>query len=158
MTSAATRVELTSSEYLQAMVVGCMRCCEDRKLGRRHAYGARRQDAELHDIVGAIGEAVVAKYLGAFWLGTGTFRGHDVATYQVRSTKYDPPFLCLHSKDDDDKAYICTHVCEGVGVIHGWMYGSEGKAERYFSDRWKNGRPAFWVPHTDLHPIEELPR
>jgi len=154
----AIRVELNSSEYLQAMHVGIMRACQDRKDGRRHAYGARPEDAETYDIRGAVGEAVVAKHLGVFWLGVGVFGGDDVGPHQVRATAWREGTLRLHPKDRDDAAYISVYVCEGAGVIHGWMYGHEGKQDRYWSDPTGKNRPAFFVPASDLHPIEELPR
>lgn len=156
--SNAIRVELSSSEYLQAMQVGIMRSCEDRKKNRGHAYGARREDAEMLDIRGAVGEAVVAKHLNVYWLGTGRFGGDDVGQYQVRSSGWNPPFLCAHPKDIDDKPYISVYVCEGVGLIYGWMLGAEAKQPRYWADKWNNKRPAFWVPHDHLRPMEELPR
>lgn len=149
-------VELNSSEYLQAMIVGCMRACQDRRDGRRHTYRARPEDAEMLDIRGAVGEACVAKYLGQYWLGVGTFGGDDVGQYQVRATGWKEGTLRLHPKDRDDRPYISVYVCEGRGVIHGWLTGAEGKQQRYWSDPTRQGRPAFFIPSSDLHPMEEL--
>jgi hypothetical protein len=30
------------------------------------------------------------------------------------------------------------------------VYGFEGKQEKYWGDKWRNNRPAFWVPASDL--------
>lgn len=154
----SVRIELNSSEYLQAMNVGCMRACQDRRDRRSHVYGARPEDAEMLDIRGAVGEACVAKYLGVFWLGVGVFGGDDVGEYQVRSTAFSRGDLRLHPKDHDDRPYISVYVCEGVGIIHGWLYGREGKQERYWRDPTGKNRPAFFVPADELRSMEELPK
>lgn len=155
-TTDVVKVALNGSEYLQAMNVGIMRSAQDRKLNRQHTYGAQREDAEALDIRGAVGEALVAKHLNVFWLGTGVFRGDDVGEFQVRASRHKPPFLRLHPKDDDTRAYISVYVCEGAGEIYGWIDGKDGKQERYWSDRWNNGRPAYWVPCADLRPMSEI--
>lgn len=151
-------VELNSSEYLQAMLVGCMRACQDRRDRRQHTYQARPEDAEMFDIRGAVGEAIVAKYLGAYWLGVGTFGGDDVARYQVRATGWRDGTLRLHPKDADDRAYISVYVCEGRGQIHGWLWGHEGKQEQFWADPTGKNRPAYFVPAKFLHDMEELPQ
>lgn len=151
-------VRLTSSEYLQAMQVGIMRACQDRRDGRGHTYKARPEEAEMFDIRGAVGEAIVAKYLNIFWLGVGTFGGDDVGAFQVRSTGWRGGALRLHPKDDDNKAYISVYVCEGRGRIYGWLWGHEGKQEQYWSDPTGKDRPAFFVPASELRDMASLPR
>ncbi len=151
------KVELTSSEYLQAMSVGAMRCCQDRSNNCAHTYGARREDAEAWSIRGAVGEAIVAKYLNVFWLGVGIMRGDDVGQYQVRATGWPTGDLRLHDRDDDEKPYISVYVCEGAGVIHGWLYGRDGKNKKFWRDPTGKNRPAYFVPSNELHSIETLP-
>jgi hypothetical protein len=150
-------VELDSSQYFQAMMVGVMRCCENRKKGRKHTHGAPPGQAEAYHIRGAVGEAILAKHLGIFWLGTGVFGGDDVGGYQVRATQYDQPRLCLHYSDIDDKPYVCIQVVEGRGWIYGWLYAKDGKEERHYGDPFNTKRPAFWVPHNELLPMDQLP-
>jgi hypothetical protein len=157
-TPASVCVTLDSSEYLQAMLVGIMRACQNRKKRRGHRRGARKEDAEMLDIRGAVGEAIVAKHLGVYWLGVGVFRGDDVGSYQVRATGWSNGALLLHDDDKDDQPYISVYVCEGAGTILGWLYGRDGKDKKYWRDPTKKDRWAYFVPTSELRSIAELPR
>lgn len=151
----AVTVELTGSEYIQAMMVGCMRMAQNRRDGRSHAHGASASEAEQMHIIGAVGEACVAKYLNTFWLGTGKFRGPDVGTIQVRSRSKAHYQLILHEGDADDDIFVSVFVSEGVGELRGWLRGFEGKQSRYWSDP-AGSRPAYFVPNDALHPMGSL--
>lgn len=149
-------VELTDSEYLHALIAGCMRRVSARGAGRQNYYGAEAADAEMIDILGAVGEACVAKHLDNFWLGAGLFRGDDVGIYQVRSTKYDTGHLVLNKADDPGKVFILVTVCCGVGKLRGWVWARDGQHERYWKD--KSGRGgAYYIPQSDLISMAELP-
>lgn len=148
-------VTLDNSEYLHALIAGCMRRAAAREKGRQNYYGAIPANAEVIDLIGAVGEACVAKYLNEFWLGAGRFRGDDVGAFQVRSTTYDDGHLVLNKNDDDAKAFILACVSNGVGKLRGWIYASEGKREEYWTD--KSGRgPAYYIPQSVLRPMESL--
>lgn len=149
-------VPLDDSEYLHALIAGCMRRASARARGRKNYYGAQSADSELLDLIGAVGEAVVAKHQNRFWAGAGVFRGGDVGRYQVRSTTYDSGHLVLNKNDDDNTPYILVCVNSGVGKIRGWIYARDGKKEKYWRDMSGRG-PAFYVPQSDLLPISQLP-
>lgn len=150
------RIVLDESEYYMAMQAGCLRQLENRSIGRPHYWGAPTNRAEQFHITGSVGEACVAKHLGIYWLGKGTFGGSDVGDLQVRSTANPEGKLVLHKSDKDDSPYILVYVSEGVGVIKGWVYGSEGKRQEFWGDPTKKGRPAFFVPHEKLRPMDTL--
>lgn len=148
-------VTLDNSEYLHALLAGCLRRASARAKGRQNYYGAQSADSELLDMIGAVGECVVAKHLNRFWAGAGAFRGGDVDDFQVRTTTYDSGHLVLNNNDSDDKKYILVCVNSGVGKIRGWVYAREGKQAKYWKD--KSGRgPAYYVPQSDLRPISTL--
>ena len=148
-------ITLDNSEYLHALIAGSLRRASARAKGRKNYYGAQSADAELLDLVGSVGECVVAKHLDRFWAGAGLFRGEDVGEYQVRTTTYDSGHLVLNNNDYDDKKYILVCVNSGVGKIRGWIYARDGKQEKYWKD--KSGRgPAYYVPQSDLRPISTL--
>jgi hypothetical protein len=149
-------VELTDSEYLHALIAGSLRRANARAKGRQQYYMARTADSELLDIIGSVGECCVAKYQNVFWCGAGEFRGDDVGHLQVRATTYDNGHLGITKSDEDDKPYVLVCVCNGVGKIRGWVYGREGKQERYWTNK-SNRVPQFYVPQSDLRPIETLP-
>ena len=148
-------VTLDNSEYLHALIAGSLRRASARARGRQNYYGAQSADAEKLDIVGSVGECVVAKHLNKFWAGAGAFRGGDVDGYQVRTTTHDAGHLVLNSNDDDGKKYILVCVNNGVGKIRGWMYAREGKQRKYWRDMSGRG-PAYYVPQSDLRPIATL--
>lgn len=151
-----TVVILDPSEYMQACMVGVMRCVQDVKRGYRHRHGAQPERAEEYSIRGAVGEACVAKYLGRYWLGVGTLGGSDVGPYQVRATAIKDIGLRLNEWDKEDDVFVGVYVVEGRGYINGWIYARDGKACG-MTDRFKNGRPAFFVPKEAMQPMETLP-
>jgi hypothetical protein len=148
-------VTLDNSEYLHALIAGSLRRASAREKGRKNYYGAQSADSELLDLIGSVGECVVAKHLDRFWAGAGLFRGEDVGEYQVRTTTYDSGHLVLNKNDSDDKKYILVCVNSGVGKIRGWMYARDGKQEKYWKDMSGRGG-AFYVPQSDLRPISTL--
>lgn len=150
-----TTVTLDNSEYLHALMAGCLRRVSARQAKRQNYYGALSIDAEMLDIIGAVGEAIVAKHLDKFWCGRGKFRGGDVGDYQVRTTKYQNGHLLLNNNDYPDIPYILVTVNNGVGTICGWLYAKEGQRQEYWQD--KSGRGgAYYVPQSKLRPIETL--
>lgn len=149
-------VELDGSEYLQAMLVGCMRAAQNRRRGRQQAYGATAANSEQCHITGAVGEACVAKFLNRYWLGVGTFRGPDVGGVQVRARSKASYQLILHKEDADDDIFVLVIACEGVGIVRGWIYGRDGKLDDHWADP-ANGRPAYFVPSEKLRPMSEFP-
>lgn len=155
MVATTVTVTLDNSEYLHALMAGCLRRANAREKNRQNYYGAQSADSELLDIIGAVGEACVAKHLNQFWAGAGVFRGGDVGRYQVRSTTYESGHLVLNRNDYDGTPYILVCVNSGVGKIRGWIYASEGKHAKYWKDMSGRG-PAFYVPQSALRPIDEL--
>jgi hypothetical protein len=157
MEAASTTITVTldNSEYLHALIAGSLRRASARAKGRQNFYGAQSADAEKLDIVGSVGECVVAKYLNKFWAGAGLFRGGDVDDYQVRTTTHDSGHLVLNNNDDDSKKYILVCVNNGVGKIRGWLYAREGKQRKYWRDMSGRG-PAYYIPQSDLRPISTL--
>jgi hypothetical protein len=109
-------------------------------------------------ISGAIAEFVVAKALDRFAkIGaapdyTGdTYRGHE-----VRGTPLPDGCLILRPGDRAAAPYVLVTGAPPEFQIRGWLYGHEGKQDRYR----RNGgdrAPAFFIPIGDLHPIETLP-
>lgn len=153
-------IKLTPSEVMQAAMAGVMRQVQNIKAGRRARYGAgNANDWQLH-IQGCLGEFAVAKALGIFWSGNhGNLDAADVGDLQVRTTRYgNNPFLRLQKADNDDDVFI---LCSGVNdafKLHGWMHGRDGKLDKFWGDKWNNGRKAFWVPNHLLNDMNELRR
>ena len=126
----------------------------DRNLNRGAANG------RASHILGARGEMACAKSLGLYWGGDlNTFRdGGDVCQYQVRTSRTN--FLIVRPRDVKESTYIAVHVVyppEGGEKyeVWGWMRTSEAKQDTWFR-KGRNGESDAWfVPYTELHPIEE---
>lgn len=164
---AKTPVTLSPSEVASAALIGVMRNLAAKRAGRTPAYGADRgQSAPLWcDILGAMGEAAVAKSLDRYFLGTGSFRGADVGPWQVRTTAMPSAPLILHPSDRDERGqtpfvgvqYLGPVDCGESFVVSGWALPAEVATDEFWCDPTGKGRPAFFVPAAVLRPIETLP-
>lgn len=74
----------------------------------------------------------------------------------MRSTDYRSGHLLVHPRDDDHDLFILVVVNGRNLEIKGWMTGSEAKDKKYWGDKFKNRRPAYWVPQRDLRPFSTL--
>lgn len=147
-------VALTPNQYLFAAQAGFLRQASNVCKGRQDAHGYAGGGYDIH-VLGAVGEFVVAQALNLFWAGPGTLRAPDVGRLQVRTRSRSHYELIVHDGDDDDAAFV---LVTGQGLsyqVHGWMYGLEAKARRYWRDP-AGGRPAFFVPQADLRPMDLL--
>ena len=151
-------VRLTGDEYLIALHAGCVRRANAYEKGRTHRYKADPRFNEQMDMSGAVGEACVAKFLNVFWMG-GDLGSRDVGLAaggcEVRTKGDRNHRLILHPADHDDVPYVSVCVKDGAALICGWLFGKEGKQEKYWSEP-VPGRPAYFVPNSDLRPAATL--
>ena len=145
-----TSVRVTSPELLQASYAGCMRVVTSLKRDAKGRYGATESmDGRWQaDIIGCIGELVVAKLLDKFWSGAiGTYTPGDVGDYEVRATsKPTNTSLLLHPPDADEKLFFLVIPTPDPKVfdVHGPIRARYGKLRDYW--RTVGGRSAFFVP------------
>jgi hypothetical protein len=123
--------------------------------------GAWRGDKalEIH-LLGAAGEMAVASYLGLkehLFKETEAKRGSedlpgniDVKTRS--KSRYD---LIVQKNEDPRKKYVLVTVERQKTLIHGWCYGKDAMKDEYWAD-YAGGRPAYFVPQSQLRPMEEL--
>ncbi len=107
---------------------------------------------------GACAEMAVAKYLNRFWSGSiDTYRvGGDVGRYQVRSSAHIPE-LCIRERDRDEELFIKVFGAVPTFTLLGWMRAGDAKQPGWLHDRGNGGPPAFWVPPTELQPMNLFP-
>lgn len=158
MTDKPIRVDLTPFNLVYAGLVGVSRQVKGVK--KKGTYGVKNfKDGWQNNCDGATGECAIAKWLNVFWDGAlGDFRAKDVGgRYQARTTPYDWGDMILHPDDADDDVFILvlSHNAPAY-YLKGWVYGREGKLEKYWRDGEKN-RPAFFVPQGMLEPMSTLP-
>jgi hypothetical protein len=108
----------------------------------------------------AISEMAWAKHVNKFWMGSiGDYDRSDVDDFfEIRSVsivKKDSS-LIMHDDDKDEKPYILGLVGMEYVDFVGWLWGREGKQQKFWCDKGRNGRPAFFVGQEFLRPIEAL--
>jgi hypothetical protein len=97
--------------------------------------------------------------LGVPWRGAGCYAtrldGDLAYNIEVRGRKRSHDPLLMRREDKDDRPYVLVTGIERIYELRGWVYGHEGKDERYW---WADApyRPCFKVPQSDLRPIESL--
>ena len=150
-------VTLTWPEMWTAVMIGALRQIQNLAKGRQDEYDAPQDQGWEFHIQGACGEKAAAKDLGVYWSGNlGDLKADDVGPFQVRTASGHGYHLLLHKKDQDEKKYILVTGTAPRFRLVGWCYGKEGKLKKYWWDKSKTKRPAYFVPQTALHPIESL--
>lgn len=152
-------IQLDATELRAAAVAGIERRISAMGKSRRGAHGFDRDDFWRIDIEGCAAEAAVAKFLGVPFdpiVGALDTKIGDVASFQVRSTKYTTGCLLVHDGDPDDHVYILVTGEQGKYNLRGWRYARDCKQPQL----WKvyKGRGSYWVPQEMLLPMKDLPR
>jgi hypothetical protein len=147
-------VELNANEVLVATYIGSRRNAEASFRGRKPRF-PEKNVGELwgFHIESAHAELAVCKYLGIYWgFGVNTFHVEDVVNTDLE--------IRWSSREDvkvrpDDKGIVVsvTGQCPNY-EIKGWIRASDAK-----QDKWKYTKTlpvCYFVPHTELKPIEDL--
>ena len=149
-------VKLTPAEVLQGAQAGIMRQTKNIRRKLKHRYGASAEnDWQMH-VEGCLGEMAVAKYLDRFWHGAVGIPHHgDIGSIEVRTSNHETARLIVHDRDLSDSVFILVTGLNGLYNIRGWIKGKEAKQRRFWSDP-AGGRPAYFVPKSELIEIEKL--
>ena len=146
-------VELNANEVLVATYIGSRRNAEA-CFKKRKARFPEKVMGELwgFHIEAAHAELAVCKYLGIYWgFGVNTFHVADVenTNLEVRwSSRED-----MKVRPDDNGIIVSVTGKCPVYEIKGWMRAADAKQDKWLYNR----EPVcYFVPHTQLHPIEEL--
>lgn len=159
------RFMLNAEEWDDAMREGELRDTKANLQGRKPAYGCKPEDTLKRNKQGVPAEMVFCKFGGLIWKSTeGSFNKADfLGRFQIRTRGHRDWDLPVHPPDHDDWVMVLIlpvlpesdprHIYDVVG----WKICKECKQRRYWHDRYEPGRPAFWVPQTDLHDWRLLP-
>jgi hypothetical protein len=128
-------------------------------LPRPPRYGAPEGEGsfEVHWI-GCVGEKATAIYTGLYWDGSiGDLGAVDVGgRIQVRARSKAYYELMLHPDDADTLPFVLVLIHKlPVVILRGWVFGSEGKQDRFWMEYVKD-RPAYFVPHKTMRPMVDL--
>jgi hypothetical protein len=149
----AQYVELPADEMRLVGQIGMERWDRNRANGRRGLNGQSNKDVYAN-MLGAWGEAVIAKAADHYWMGAGTQPDHgapDVGIWHVRTATRPGDSLLLQPNDADNEPFVLVVPTDRHGVfrIAGWCHGREGKDRAFWQDP-VGGRPCFFVPQSAL--------
>jgi hypothetical protein len=153
-------VRLTWAECEQAAIAGVKRQLLALHDDRPDYYGFKEPDAWGSHIEAAGAELAVAKNLGLFW--TPWARRPGVVTadvgqnVQVRRRGFRGGHLLLHPNDSSEQTFVFVWGAIPTFELAGWIRGEAGKAQEWWGDPFSTGRPAFWIPHAELEPMDTL--
>ena len=151
---------LTPSEMQIASIVGMQRGLSAIEKNTQGRYGRENGGNFDIDVIGAAGELTLAKFLNRYWNGAfGDYKAADVGSqFQVRASSYTGPNagLILHPADNDGQPFVKVIVTLPKVMLIGWLYGVEGKQQKFWTEKLQAGRPCFLVPHDWLRPMSEL--
>lgn len=152
-------VYLTLAEIQLAYNVAGQRCCQNMKLEVKQRYGSLPEENAQIEVFSCRGEMAVAKYLNLFWSGSiGDFKAVDVGgLVEVRTVDKKGRRLIVHPEDKDWPPFVFVDASDAPNInLVGWLYGYDAKQEKYWADPTGNNRPAYFVPQSDLRPMEDL--
>jgi len=156
-TKLRARVALTPEEVYQTVWAAVCRTVQasvdDR--GTRYGHPSNRWQA---DIVGALGEMVVAKWLGLpFDFQIGRTDRSDVGPFEVRSTNYPDGKLLLH--EGERGPYILVNPTRSVleYCVCGWINADDSQVVQYRERSMeRHGTKVYAVPEHALRDPFEL--
>ena len=151
----------TPEERQAAMDEGMRRQSVNEAKGLRWRNGGASFGGKALDIhlLGAAGEMAVASYLDMKHelyketeakKGSDDLPGIDIKTRSKHS--YD---LIVQRQEDPDRKFVLVTIENQQTLLHGWCYGRQAMDVRYWADP-ARGRPAFFMPKENLHPMETL--
>lgn len=146
----------TESELNLAGHVGILRVIYALRAGHKRPEAMDDDAGLLHHVLGAIGEAMLAKHLGVFWSGTvGTIKapGDVAGCYQVKATDLRFGKLIVQEQHDPWQPYVLARVRLPEVHLVGWLWGHEAKQDKFW--RIDVPYPAFFA--WPLHDMETLP-
>ncbi len=135
-------ISISHVEYMMAAVVGIERNASAIHRGWKLEQGRKDLGIE-RDIIGAIGELAVARYMGTQWTPVTNALDNmtgDVDGYQVRTVTNPAGSLIVKRTDDDLHRYILAVIGRDTERksltvrIAGWMQGKDAKMREYFRD------------------------
>jgi hypothetical protein len=156
------KVTLTWAEVAIAARIGEARTIRNRANGNSHRHNHPQPGAAdwTTDIEAACAEVAAAKGLG-YYMPITTTPGEDRLGdlgygIHVRHTAVPTGHLILHP-DDPDEGYFVLVVGEAPAYqLPGFLKGADGKDQRWWKDPTGTERHAFFIPQSELVPIEGL--
>ena len=149
------KVELTYSEIILGAMAGVHRRVQYLKSGLPNRYQPSIEQLWGAQIEGALAEQALAKGLNKYFAGKGEFGQSDLEeNIECRATAWPDGRLIIYDSDKAESRYYLLVGKIGCYDIIGSIYGWEGKKEEYLDDPTQTGKPAYYVPQSELEPYE----
>ena len=111
-------------------------------------------------LLGAAGEMAVASYLG---LKHGLFQEKEAkrgsadlpGNIDVKTRSKHLYDLIVQRSESQEKRFVLVTIENQKTLLHGWCYGEEAMQDRFWADP-ARGRPAFFMPQSELRSMESL--
>ena len=151
----------TPEERQAAMDEGMRRQSVNEAKGLRGRNGGASFGSKALDIhlLGAAGEMAVASYLGMkheLYKEVEAKRGsYDLPGIDIKTRSKHSYDLIVQKQENPDKKFVLVTIQNQQTLLHGWCYGRQAMDVRYWADP-ARGRPAFFMPKENLHPMETL--
>lgn len=109
-------------------------------------------------IAGAMGEIAVCRWLHCYYEPRDKqFSGPDIGEkISVRAITKRHYRMLVRPDDNDDECVVCVLIEPPMTYIIGWMWARDAKQEKWLDDPKKRG-VAYWVPQSQLKPLEDWP-
>tara|TARA_R110000803_G_scaffold72533_2_gene136219 strand:- start:548 stop:1060 length:513 start_codon:yes stop_codon:yes gene_type:complete len=153
-------VKLTAAEVLLASHVGCMRNVQSLKMANEPEHPDEKEWWNTN-IIGALGELVIAKHFNLFWTGAvGDWKARDVYGLEVKTNQLIYPrkniLMIKKKRAKPDAPYFLVAGSDFNYRIFGWIHGSDIIKEERFSDPCGKNRPCYHMDATELNPLKEF--
>ena len=143
-------VRLSNDEIRIGVIPGLTWKIKRMEEGRVEAWNVGESDGWQRAIEGSLAEMAFCKFTKNYWSGLIERGADDVNGMEIRVSRYPNAKLLLHESDHDKRHYFLMIGINGTYDIKGWMLGKDGKNSKYWGDYGNTGRPAFWIPQSDL--------
>ena len=159
------KIILSKWELVIALVTGGLRNISSIFAGHNSQNHCPDEGGNNWDrsIDGAAAEIAVGKALNRYWEPTvNNFHGTDGCGLQVRYTRRQSGSLLVRDADKDEDIFVLVVGEKRWFQLRGWMKGSEAKSAEFrktpeqLSGMAAKGIPAYFVPQSRLHGMEEL--
>lgn len=128
-------------------------------IGRNNGPSTGSKALEAH-LLGSAGEMAVALYLGLtdrlYADNHAVLGSYDLpGMIDVKTRKGHRRDLIVQRNENPNKKFILVTIENKTILIQGWCLGKHAMLPRFWMDP-AGGRPAYFVPQSTLHPINEL--
>jgi len=150
------KITLKSTEMGAGLRVGGLRHYHAVIRKCRQKSGTPPEEGWSHHIEGALGEMAAAKALNMYWPGSvNAWKECDLYGIQVRTRSKSSYDLIVRPDDAENCVWVLVTGSCGSYEVCGWISGFDAKQERFFGTP-NNREPAYFIPKSELKPIETL--